>query len=344
MVNRVAALVGKGKIEMTVGPVPEPKADEVLIKVRHCGVCGSDMHNFLEGRTGKRVISYPFVLGHEFAGDVVALGADVTNVQVGDRVCVEPGAACGHCEYCRIGRYNLCEHMRFLSAYPNVGSMQDYVVFPARNCFKLPDNLDTIDGAMIEPLAVGLHAANRGNVKWGDTVLIIGSGCIGIMTVLACKAKNATNIIAVDVFDNRLAKAKELGATATINSRTEDVAARVAELTGGRLADVVFECAGRPETFNMACDAVRPGGAIVTEGNISEPLQMNHVLINMKEIDIKCMFRYVNVYPVALRLISSGEINIKGLQPKIFPFDKTPEAFDCAINDGKSVLKCVLEM
>ena len=344
MVNRIASLVGKGKIEMTEGQIPTPAKDEVLIKVRHCGVCGSDVHNFLEGRTGKRVISYPFVLGHEFAGEIVEVGADVANVRVGDIVCVEPGASCGHCEYCKSGRYNLCTQMRFLSAYPNLGSMQDYVVFPARNCYKLPDNLDTVDGAMIEPLAVGLHAANRGNVKWGDTVLVIGSGCIGIMTVLACKAKNATHIIAVDVFDNRLEKAKELGATAVINSKKEDMVARVQELTDGKMADVVFECAGRPETFNLACESVKPGGTIVTEGNISEPLMLNHVLINMKEIDIKCMFRYVNVYPVALKLIASGEINIKGLSPKIFPFDKTPEAFECAINEGQSVLKCVLEM
>ena len=241
MVNRIASLVGKGKIEMTEGQIPTPAKDEVLIKVRHCGVCGSDVHNFLEGRTGKRVISYPFVLGHEFAGEIVEVGADVANVRVGDRVCVEPGASCGHCEYCKSGRYNLCTQMRFLSAYPNLGSMQDYVVFPARNCYKLPDNLDTVDGAMIEPLAVGLHAANRGNVKWGDTVLVIGSGCIGIMTVLACKAKNATHIIAVDVFDNRLEKAKELGATAVINSKKEDMVARVQELTDGKMADAAVQ-------------------------------------------------------------------------------------------------------
>ena len=344
MVNRIASLVSKGKIEMTTGEIPAPAANEVLIKVKHCGICGSDVHNFLAGGTGKRMIQYPFVLGHEFAGEIVEAGSGVKHLKAGDRVCVEPGVGCGECEHCKAGRYNLCEDMRFMSAYPNRGSMQDYVTFPAKNCFRLPDNLSTVEGALIEPLAVGLHAANRGNVKFGDTVLILGTGCIGIMTVLACKAKNATQIIAVDVFDNRLQKAKELGASHIINSRTEDVAARVAELTGGRMADVVFETAGRPETFVMAAEAVRRGGTLVTVGNISEPTPLKPVEINMKEIDIKCVFRYANVYPLALELISAGIIDIKAINPSLFPFDETPQAFDYAIHNGASVLKCVLEL
>jgi len=344
MVNRIASLVGRGKIEMITGEIPAPAAHEVLIKVKHCGICGSDVHNFIAGGTGKRMIQYPFVLGHEFAGEVVEVGAEVKNLNVGDRVCVEPGVGCGECEYCKSGRYNLCNNMKFMSAYPNRGSMQDYVTFPAKNCFKLPDNLSTVEGALIEPLAVGLHAANRGNVKFGDTVLILGTGCIGIMTILACKAKNATRIIAVDVFDNRLKKAQKLGAAYIINSKTEDVAARVSEITGGRMADVVFETAGRPETFVMAAEAVRRGGTLVTVGNISEPNPLKLVEVNMKEIDIKCVFRYANVYPLALELISAGKIDIKGIAPSLFPFDETPQAFDYAINNGASILKCVLEM
>ena len=344
MENRVASLVGKAQIRMTTGPVPSPGSGEVLIKVRHCGICGSDVHNFQEARTGKRVISFPFVLGHEFAGEIVETGKNVRNVKVGDRVCVEPGVGCGECEYCKSGRYNLCQNMKFLSAYPNVSSMQDYVVFPAKNCFKLPDNLSTVEGALIEPLAVGLHAANRGNVKCGDTVLVLGTGCIGIMTLLACKAKNATRIIAVDIFDNRLQKAKELGASTVINSKQEDVASRVAGLTDGKFADVVFETAGRPETLVMAADAVKRGGTIVTVGNVSNPTPLRPVEINMKEIDLKCVFRYANVYPLALELISSGKIDLKALKPDIFPFEETAKAFDYAIHNGQSVLKCILEM
>lgn len=344
MVNRIASLVGEGKIEMITGPVPTPGADEVLIRVKHCGICGSDVHNFLAGKTGKRQIHYPFVLGHEFAGEVVETGEQVTNVAVGDRVCVEPGVGCGECEYCKSGRYNLCESMKFMSAYPNRGSMQDYVTFPAKNCFKLPDNLSTIEGALIEPLAVGLHAANRGNVNFGDTVLILGAGCIGMMTLLACKAKGATHIIAVDVFDNRLQRALELGASQVINSKETDVAEVVTELTGGRMADVVFETAGRPETLVTGAEAVKRGGTLVTVGNVSDPTSLRGVEINMKEIDIKCVFRYANVYPLALELISSGKIDIQAVKPDLFPFDQTPKAFDYAINNGSSVLKCVLEM
>ena len=344
MVNRIASLVDKGKIEMTTGKVPVPTAHDVLIKVKHCGICGSDIHNFLEGGTGKRLIQFPFVLGHEFAGEVIEVGEAVKNLVPGDRVCVEPGVACGECMYCKSGRYNLCDNMRFMSAYPNRGSMQDYVTFPAKNCFKLPDHLTTVEGALIEPLAVGLHAANRGNVNFGDTVVILGSGCIGIMTLLACKAKGATQIIAVDIFDQRLQKAKELGATYIINSKTEDVTAKVTALTGSRMADVVFETAGRPETFLMAAEATRRGGTLVTVGNISEPTNQKLVEINMKEIDIKCVFRYANVFPLALELIASGQIDITAIAPNIFPFDETPKAFDYAVHNGASVLKCILEM
>lgn len=344
MVNRIASLVDKGKIKMTTGKVPVLTAHDVLIKVKHCGICGSDIHNFLEGGTGKRLIQFPFVLGHEFAGEVIEVGEAVKNLVPGDRVCVEPGVACGECMYCKSGRYNLCDNMRFMSAYPNRGSMQDYVTFPAKNCFKLPDHLTTVEGALIEPLAVGLHAANRGNVNFGDTVVILGSGCIGIMTLLACKAKGATQIIAVDIFDQRLQKAKELGATYIINSKTEDVTAKVTALTGSRMADVVFETAGRPETFLMAAEATRRGGTLVTVGNISEPTNQKLVEINMKEIDIKCVFRYANVFPLALELIASGQIDITAIAPNIFPFDETPKAFDYAVHNGASVLKCILEM
>lgn len=344
MVNRIASFVDKGKLEMTTGPIPSPAPDEVLIKVKHCGICGSDIHNFIAGGTGKRIIQFPFILGHEFAGEIVEVGTQVLGLDVGDRVCVEPGVACGECEHCKKGRYNLCENMRFMSAYPNLGCMQDYVVFPAKNCYKLPDNLTTIDGALIEPLAVGLHAANRGQVSFGYTVVIMGTGCIGIMTLLACKAKGATKIIAVDIFDNRLQKAQNLGATHTINSKIEDVAAKVSELTGGRMADVVFETAGRPETFEMAADTAMRGGTLVTVGNISEPTKLKLVEINMKELDLKCVFRYANVYPLALKLISSGQIDISAISPDIFPFDEAPSAFDYAIHNGASTLKCILEM
>lgn len=344
MINRVASLVGKGKIEMVTGPIPVPKGDEVLIHVKHCGICGSDVHNFQAGRTGKRVIQFPFVLGHEFAGEVVETGKDVTSLTVGDRVCVEPGVSCGECEFCKSGRYNLCRQMRFMSAYPNRGSMRDYVTFPAKNCYRLPDNLSTVEGALIEPLAVGIHAAKRGGVSCGDTVLILGSGCIGIMTLLACKAMGATRIIVADMFENRLCKAMELGATHTILAGKEDVPEHVAQITDGRMADIVFEAAGRPETLVTGAEAIRPGGVMVTVGNISEPTPLRPVEINMKEIDIRCVFRYANVYPLALELVAAGKIDLKAVAPDIFPFDETPRAFDHAINSGSSVIKCVLEM
>jgi len=344
MDNRVARLMGRSLIEMGLTDIPVPEADEVLIKVKHAGICGSDVHNYREGRTGKRVIKYPFVLGHEFAGEIIMTGARVVSLAVGDRVCVEPGVGCGECCFCKSGRYNLCERIKFMSAYPNEGCMQDYVTFPAKNCFKLPDNLTTIEGALIEPLAVGLHSASRGGVKCGDAVVILGAGCIGLMTLLACKARNAATIIAVDIFDNRLQKALELGATAAVNSADGDAAAKIAGILGKKRADVVFETAGQPVTTLLAAEIVGRGGTIVTVGNVSEPTPYKFVDINMKEVQMIGVFRYSNVFPLALELISSGKIDLNAVKPDIFPFEETQKAFQYAINNGKDVIKCVLEM
>lgn len=344
MKSRVAYLVDKGKIEMGERDCPRPEGDEVLIKVKHCGICGSDVHNYIEGGTGKRIIKFPFILGHELAGEVVALGDQVKALKIGDHVCVEPGVPCGSCEYCRKGEYNLCPDMKFMAAYPIEGSMQEYLTFPESNCYQLPEQVSTIQGALIEPFAVGLYAAEQAGVKVNDTVVILGMGCIGLMTLLAAKVRNAGRIIAVDIYDSHLQMAKALGADVVINSTKEDVAAVVEAVTGSKLADVTFETAGQSSTTLLAPALTKRGGIIMCVGNITKPTPYKFFDISSKEITLKTQFRYRNVFALAVDLIASGKVDLTPLNPKIFPFSETQEAFQYAINHAENTVKCMLEM
>lgn len=343
MKNEEALLLEVGKIAVFPCDMPEIKPDEVLVKMEYCGICGSDVAYFRYGGIGRRKVTFPYVLGHECTGEVQAIGSEVTNVAVGDKIVMEPGLGCGHCEYCMTGRYNLCEDMKFMATPPYNGAFKRYMAYPARGCFKLPESVSTLEGAMIEPLAVGIHAARRGEVDNSKIVLITGSGCIGLMTLMACKARNAQKIIVTDVFDNRLEKARELGADYTINAKDEDVVARVRELTNGNGADIVFETAGRPETIAQNVFNVRRGGVIVQVGTTATPVPYQFNELGKIEADIRSVFRYRNIFPLAIKLLEKGAIDLKAVGPNIFDFEDVAEAFDTAINKGNEVVKCILK-
>ena len=343
MENREARLLEPGKIQVFPCEMPKAKADEVLIQMEYCGVCGSDVAYFRDGRIGRREVTFPYVLGHECTGEVIEAGADVKNVAVGDKVVMEPGLGCGHCEYCLSGRYNLCEEMKFMATPPYNGAFKKYLAYPARGCFKLPKGVSTMEGALIEPLAVGMHAARRGEVDNSKVVLITGCGCIGLMTMLACKAMNAQKIIVSDVLDNRLAKAKELGADEIINAKNEDVLSRVRELTEGKGADVVFETSGRAETLAQNVFNVRRGGVIVLVAIVAKPTPFQFNELGKIEADIRSVFRYRNMFPLAIKLIEKGDIDLKAVGPDIFDFEDVAAAFDTAINKSSEVVKCMLK-
>lgn len=343
MENREALLVEQGKLEVFPCAMPEVQEDEVLVKMEYCGVCGSDVHYFRFGGIGRRKVTYPYVLGHECTGEVVQIGPKVTNVAVGDKVVLEPGLGCGRCEYCMTGRYNLCEDMKFMATPPYPGAFKRYLAYPARGCFKLPDRVSTLEGAMIEPLAVGMHAARRGEVDNSKVVLITGMGCIGLMTLLACKAMNAQRIIVTDVFQNRLDKALSLGADEAINVAETDMIERLKELTGGKGADIVFETAGRAQTAAQNVFAVRRGGVIVQVGTIADPVPYQFNELGKIEADIRSVFRYRNIFPLAIQLIEKGDIDLKAIGPDIFAFEDVAQAFDTAIHRGNEVVKCILK-
>lgn len=234
MENKAVFMQGTNNMGFKEVPMPTLTERDVLVKVDIVGICGSDVHYYQHGRIGDFIVEGDFILGHECAGEVVAVGPAVKSLQVGDRVALEPGKTCGRCEYCKTGRYNLCPEVEFFATPPFHGVFTNYVAHPEDMCFKLPDNVSNAEGALVEPLAVGLHAANQGAVSLGDTVVIFGTGCIGLVTLLACKAKGASKIIVVDVLENRLKKAAQLGATHVINARSENVLEAVAAITAGQ--------------------------------------------------------------------------------------------------------------
>lgn len=325
-------------------PLPSPSADQALIKIEYCGVCGSDVHFYREGKVGDVPAPKDFILGHEVAGTVVTVGENVKHLIPGDRVALEPGYPCGKCQFCKTGKYNLCPDVQFFADPPVAGALQEYVVHPASMCFKLPDNVSTEEGALVEPLSVGMHAASQASVTLGDRVLILGGGCIGLVTMLAAKARGASFLVVVDLFQKRLNMAQKLGATHVIDASCEDVGKRVKEIFGSLGADIVFETAGSTSTIAQTPHYVKPGGTICLVGMASESMvSYNFNQIMMKEVTIKSVFRYRNLYPSAIDAIASGAINVKQLVTHHFTFDQTDLAFHTAVTNAKNEIKEIIQ-
>ncbi|WP_157148861.1 alcohol dehydrogenase catalytic domain-containing protein, partial [Brachyspira pilosicoli] len=196
---KVAIMTDLKKIEFIERDIPKPKSDEVLVKLEYVGVCGSDLHYYEHGAIGNYIVKYPFVLGHECSGTVVEIGDNVKHLKVGDKVALEPGKTCGKCEFCKTGRYNLCPDVIFFATPPVDGVFQEYVAHPESLSFKLPDNISTMEGALIEPLAVGMHAARQGDAKIGEIAFVTGAGCIGLCSMLALKACGVSKVYVIDV-------------------------------------------------------------------------------------------------------------------------------------------------
>ena len=345
MKNKAAYMTGLNKMEIREIEVPIPKEKEVLVKLEYVGICGSDVHYLEHGKIGDFIINGDFILGHECAGTVVALGPSVEKLKVGDRVALEPGCTCGQCEFCKSGKYNLCPDVKFLATPPYHGCFMNYIAFPENMAFKLPDEISTKEGALVEPLAVGMHAAKQGDVKLGDSVIILGSGTIGLVTLLACKAYGATDITVIDVIPERLKYAKKLGATTVINAAESDVLAEIDKLTNKKGVDIVIETAGSAKTIAQTPYLVKNGGRIVLVGMAPQDIiEYNFAKIMAKEAEIKSVFRYRNIYPIAIKAIAKGIIDVSGIITHEFAFDEVAKAFDFVINNKKDVVKAVIKI
>lgn len=342
---KAAVMQGIGKMELVEKDIPVPGEGEVLVKLEYVGICGSDLHYYEQGRIGDYIVEPPFVLGHEAGGVVAEVGSGVTHLKKGDKVALEPGKTCGKCRYCKSGKYNLCPDVEFFATPPVDGVFQEYVAHDASLCFKLPENMTTEEGALIEPLAVGFHAAIQGDAHLGQKAVVMGAGCIGLVSMLALKARGVTEVFVVDVLDKRLEKAKELGATAVINGSREDVVSEIKKLTGSEGADLVIETAGSNITAGQAVKMCCKGAVIVLVGYTADgQMTLPMGLALDKELTFKTVFRYRHIYPLAIESVASGKISIKDIVTHEFQLDDIQNAMDTSVKNKADVVKAVVKI
>ena len=342
---KVAVMLGIGKMGFEERDIPKAKDDEVLVKLEYVGICGSDLHYYETGAIGDYVVEPPFVLGHEPGGTVVEVGKNVKHLKVGDRVALEPGKTCGHCEFCKTGRYNLCPDVVFFATPPVDGVFQEYVAHEADLCFKLPDNVSTLEGALIEPLAVGFHAAIQGDAHLGQKAVVMGAGCIGLVSMMALKARGVSEVYVVDIMEKRLEKAMELGASGVINGMKEDVLERVKELTDGAGMDLVIETAGTEITTRQAIHMAKKGSNIVLVGySKSGEMTLPMSLVLDKELTFKTVFRYRHIYPMAIDAVATGKVNLKGIVTDVFGLDEAQKAMNYSVNNKADIVKAVIRI
>lgn len=332
-----------GCIEIRELPVPQAGPHEVLVKVMAVGVCGSDLHYYEHGRIGRFVVEKPIILGHECAGIIVAAGEKVTKAAIGDRVAVEPGVTCGHCDACKAGRYNLCPDVQFLATPPVDGAFVQYLAIREDMVFRIPDHLSYEEAALNEPFSVGIHAARRSRLQAGETVAIMGMGPVGLMAVAAAKCYGASRIIVTDLEEVRLEAALRLGATDAINIKRADALETIKQLTDGTGVDVAWETAGNPKALQSALYAVRRGGRLAIVGlPPQDEIPLNVPFIADGEIDIYGIFRYANTYPKGIEFLASGNVAAGVLITDRYPLSETREALERAIHNKSGSLKVIV--
>ncbi|MBL9193133.1 MAG: galactitol-1-phosphate 5-dehydrogenase [Opitutaceae bacterium] len=336
-------LTDKKQFELQSLPTPTPGPDEVLIAVRACGICGSDVHG-MDGSTGRR--RPPIVMGHEAAGVIAGLGANVTGWRAGDRVTFDSTISCGHCPHCRRGEVNLCDHRRVLGVsceeYRQAGAFADYVVVPARILYRLPDALSFEEAALIEPFTIAFHAVRRHPVRLNDSALIIGCGMIGLALLQTTRLAGFGRIVAVDTASDRLRQAKELGADDIVNSAEGDVLATLLRLTEGRGFDHVFEAVGIAPTVDLAVRAARKGGAVTLVGNVTPSVPMPLQLVVTRELSLAGSCASAGEYPACLDLMARGALSAKPLLSAVAPLREGASWFDRLYQREPGLLKVIL--
>lgn len=302
------------EMEVTDFDEPEVGADDVLVQVEACGICGSDIHGY-DGSTGRRIP--PLVMGHEAAGIVISTGANVTDMPPGTRVTFDSMVSCGQCHFCREGYGNLCDNRRVLGVscgeYRRHGAFAERISVPRRIVYTLPESLPFEHGALVEAVSVAVHAANVTPVVLGDTAVVVGAGMIGLLAVQAIRAAGATQVIAVDLNDKRLGVAKELGADVILRADQCDVPAEVRKLTGGRGADIALEVVGATPTIKTAIESVRKGGSVTLVGNVAPTIELPLQSVVTREITLRGTCGCNGEYPQCIDLMNRGIIRVDAL-------------------------------
>jgi D-xylulose reductase len=317
---------------------------DVRVRINTVGVCGSDVHYYQHGAIGPFVVREPMVLGHEAAGMVVEAGTAVTSLKVGDRVCMEPGIPDPDSRAARLGLYNLDPAVRFWATPPVHGCLRPEVIHPAAFTFRLPDNVSFAEGAMVEPLAVGMHAATKARIRPGDVAVVLGAGPIGIVTALSALAGGCSRVFITDVQPPKLELAASLGPITPVDARTESLGDAVRRGTEGWGADIVFDAAGYPAALAAALDALCPGGCVILIGMPGAPVPFDVVAAQVKEARIETIFRYAHVFPRALALMGSRRIDVRPLVTDRYGFADSVAAFDYASKPKPTSVKVQIEL
>ncbi|MBN9219457.1 MAG: NAD(P)-dependent alcohol dehydrogenase [Mesorhizobium sp.] len=336
------ALVLEKKGELSLREIALPLdvgPNDVKVAIHTVGVCGSDVHYYTHGAIGSYVVRAPMVLGHEASGTVVEVGANVTTLQVGDRVCMEPGVPNLSSRAAKLGIYNVDPDVRFWATPPIHGVLAPYAVHPAAFTYKLPDNVSFAEGAMVEPFAIGMQAASRARIVPGDVAVVVGCGPIGIMIALAALAGGCSKVLISDFSAPKLKIAAQYAGIVPVNIGEQSLLDAVAAATGNWGADIVFEASGSPKAFADLFDVVRPGGAVVLVGLPVEPVALNVPAAISKEVRIETVFRYANIFDRALQLIASGKLDLKPLITGTYAFADSIKAFERAAEGNPQDVK-----
>ncbi|XP_074652705.1 sorbitol dehydrogenase-like [Tubulanus polymorphus] len=343
--NITVILQEKLKIILEDKPIPKPGNNEVQIEMHSVGICGSDVHYWQKGSIGEFILKSPMQLGHESSGVISEIGANVKHLKIGDRVALEPTVPCGSCSFCRIGRYNLCPDVECHSTPPCDGSLARYIVYRADYCYKIPDNMSFEEGALCEPLSVGIYACRRGNVALGHKVLVTGAGPIGLVSMLTAKAMGASEVCITDISAERLEFAKKIGAdhTLLIDTKDVDVLSKKVQTAFGAKPDVTIECSGAQSSVELGIYSTVNGGCIVLVGMGPDKVTIPLLYAACHEIDIKGTFRYSNTWPTAIRMISSGSVNVKPLVTHRFPIEDALVAFETARSGAGGAIKVIID-
>ena len=330
------------RFQQVAKPIPRPH--EVLVKVRAAGICGSDLHYHAHGRCGNFIPTRPFTLGHEFAGDIVAVGDPANASLIGKRVAVDPSRPCGRCKLCRQGRYNLCPQMVYFGSAsvdpPSEGCFSEYVAAPAANCAPLPDQFEYAWGALLEPLSVAMHAVQRSGGVSGKSVLITGGGTIGQMILLVANAFGASKVVVSDVKPFARSFAIQQGATATLDPTNADCVQQAAALAPDGF-EVVFEAAGVAAALKQAFGLAAKGATVVQVGTLPDGTEIPANALLTRELQYVGSWRFANVFERVIELVVSGKIDVRPLITCKFPFEKLSEAITRATD--ADVIKVQIE-
>lgn len=338
-----ALLLSKYKhLELADLPEPATAPGEVLVRVAACGICGSDVHGY-DGSSGRRIP--PIVMGHEAAGEIAAVGPGVTGLRAGDRVTFDSTVSCGSCAYCRRGDINLCQARQVLGVscgdYRRAGAFAEYIAVPAHIVYPLPENLSFPEAAMLEAVAVALHAVALTNDVESCDALVVGAGMIGLLLLQVLRAAQASRIIVVDVDPSRLDLAKKLGADLTLTAGA-GLARKIQETTGGQGVDVALEAVGRNETVETAIDSVRKGGTVTLVGNIAPEISLPLQKVVTRQIRLQGSCASAGEYPQAIDLMARGEVDVKSMITAVAPLAEGPQWFERLYAKEPNLLKVVL--